>query len=176
MMRQFHPKSYIVMLCLLLATTACRPIGLSPTRQPGAVAVPFETVALDEEGLVPLASEDPLLLMITSSTEIPAIADRISYDNLEKLKAVDFQHDVVIALFRDMQLSTGYPTYIKRIGQRNHQLVVYAEFWALPAISQQGMAITATYHLVKVAKHEQTYEDIELVLQTKIITPTPPAR
>lgn len=175
-MRQFPTKRYLVMLCLLLATTACQPIGPSPALQPDEVAVPFETVALDEEGLVPLASEDPLLLMITSSAEIPAIADQVSYENLEKLKAVDFQHDVVIALFRDMQLSTGYPTYIKRIGQRNHQLVVYAEFWAPPTISQQGMAITATYHLVKVAKREQTYEDIELVLQTKTITPTPLAR
>lgn len=59
--------------------------------------------------------------MITSPAELPAIADRISYDNLEKLKTVDFQH------------------------------------------------------YVKVAKHKQTPEEIGLVLQTEIITPTPPA-
>jgi len=47
-MRQFHPKSYLVMLCLLLATTACRPSEASSTLQPGAVEVPFETVVLDD--------------------------------------------------------------------------------------------------------------------------------
>lgn len=166
----------MVALVLIGLTGACQPIRASPTPLTDEVEVSFDTLALDEEGLVPLVSEDPLLLMITSSAEIPAIADRISYDNLEKLKTVDFQHYIVIALFRDMQLSTGYPTYIKRIVQRNQQWVVYAEFWAPPAISHQGMAITATYHLVKVAKQEQTSEDTELVLETKLITPTPPAR
>ena len=117
--------------------------------------------------------DEPLVLAIKSPGEISSIADRVSYESLAKLQAVDFDDFVVVALFRDFQLSTGYPVYIKRLVQRDGQLIVCAEFWSPPELSWQGMATTAPYHLVKIAKKQNLPNNLALVLQTELITPTP---
>lgn len=138
---------------------------IPPTTSVGEVEIPFETVALDEDGLVVVMEDEPLLLAIKSPGEISSIADRLSYESLAKLQAVDFDDFVVVALLRDFQLSTGYPVYIKRLVQRDGQLIVYAEFWSPPELSGQGMATTAPYHLVKITKKQNLPNNLALVLQ-----------
>lgn len=171
--------SFALMPMLVGCTNFSAPLIQSPFPTPIIIAeieIPFETVALDEEGFVPLRSQESLLLLISSLEEVLTITERVSFDNLEKLKAVDFQQHTVIALFREMNLSTGYPTYIKRIVKRNEQLTIYAQFWKPPPISGQVLATTATYHLVKIAKQEQVSLKFSLVLEYEIVTPTPMAR
>jgi len=183
MWRNYLALLAIIDTMLILLLTACinpnSTIIQSALATPSPIVeteIPFETVALNEEGLVPSVSEDPTLMMITSATEIPAIIDRISFDDANNLRKVNFQNHIVIALFREMNLSTGYPTYIRQIVKRNHQLWVYAEFGKPAELSWQGASITATYHLVKISVQEQISANVDLVLQPQVITATPVAR
>lgn len=52
----------IITLILMGLTAACQPIRASPTLLADEVEVSFATIVLDEEGLVPLVSEDPYCL------------------------------------------------------------------------------------------------------------------
>jgi len=170
-MRQFHPKSYLVMLCLLLATTACRPIGLSPTRQPGEVAVPFETVVLDEEGENLEIEKERQLLVLTEPSDVAQVQPLISTEAVQQVQQVDFTIYNVIALFHPLGAGcAGLGVTIERLTLKNDTLTVYANLWRPPsghACAEEG--IFSPYHLVKVRKANGRLDELELVLQSQVV-------
>ncbi|MCX6049622.1 MAG: hypothetical protein NT075_31365 [Chloroflexi bacterium] len=166
----------IIPIILIGMISACQLTIKVPANSPSTEQesdIPFETIVLDEEGFVNALGEQPQLVMINSADEIPQIAKSISREARQKLERVDFQHYIVIGLFRNAKPSGGYPTYIKRISKHGNQLIVQTEFWEPPPVYTGIIEATATYHLVKLARNGDLPATVELVLEAQIITSTP---
>ena len=169
-MRQFHPKSYLVMLCLLLATTACRPSEASSTLQPGAVEVPFETVAIEEWGSG-YEGIEPQVFLLTETEDIAKVEQLVNSEHLEQLRQVDFERYAIITVFQGVQPSSNHKVVIERIMMYDALLTVYAKFWQ-PSPTQGGAAqITSPYHLVKVKKDSFATMPTEVKLVSDVVQP-----
>jgi len=163
-----------------VSTTAPQPTGAPTIALPaasGEVDVPFETIALEENGLgIPYDETrvDSQLLLLTSPDQIEEIKSWVTAEALADLQQVAFEQYDVVALFRGEQGGTNHQTVIERITKQNNRLVVYAQFWEPSSTMASGAAITSPYHLVKIDKQQVPSQQLELVLQARMLTPTPP--
>lgn len=160
------------------------PIPLTPTPPsgtPGEVEVPFETIALNDSGgdiditLHEIGGE-PQVLLLTGPDQLPGIESWVNPPTWAALQQVDFQHDAVIALFRGHKPSSNYQTIIERITRQADRLMIHAQFWEPSPHWASTAAETFPYHIVKIARHDVSSGQLELVLAPTLITPTPPTR
>lgn len=154
-MRQFHPKSYLVMLCLLLAMTACQPIRASPTPQAGEVEVPFKTIELRQ----PVTSEKtwtdpaPGLLVIATPADIDAARQYVSDEATTTLAQLDYASHFVLLAF-DGWKSEGYQDFqIQAVVRQNAEVLIFAQPSQKPGPAATGVE-TSLYHLIKISKNE----------------------
>jgi hypothetical protein len=54
--------------------------------------------------------------------------------------------------------------------------VIYAQFWEPSPYYGYTGAATSPYHVIKVRRDGGVIQETELVLQSQVITPTPPSR
>ncbi len=169
-MTQKHVTLTAIILFLTFMVTACvvpyppAPSPLpTPTFVPGA-EIPFETIARDE--LSRYDKPEPNLLLITDRDQEEALAKLLfKQEDIDQLKEVDFQANLVIALFRGDYPSSGYEGVIEHIIRRGNKLYVYAQLWKPGPNVPIRPAATSYYHIVKIAWHEPNSQALEAVLQ-----------
>ncbi len=144
----------------------------------GEVDVAFETIARNEGGMgitYDPTRLEPQLLLLTSSEQLGDIESQLAPQTLAALQQVDFAQYAVVALFRGHKGSLNFPTVIERITRQNDRLIVYAQFWEPSSTMASGAEVTYPFHLVKVNKREVASASLQLVLQSRLLTPTPSA-
>jgi len=165
-------------LFLILVTLgACQPIA-APTKQSNGIEILFETIALNEGGAnidIDTVSIEPKLFLLTDFEQLAEIKTWVNPQTLTILQQVDFQQESVIALFRGRKPSANYQAIIEHIKQYDNRLIVHAQFWEPNPQLESAAEITYPYHLVKIAKRDISFANLELVLQPTTITPAPPA-
>jgi hypothetical protein len=171
----------LVVTALLLAGCQLSPVmpSVATPSTNGEVEIPFETVALNEGGAnidAHAMREGSRLLLLTSSEQLAGIQDQVNPETWADLQQTDFQQYVVVALFRGLKPSTNYQTVIERIARQGNRLIVYAQFWEPNPAYASAAAETSPYHLVKIDRRQVPVSSVELVLQSYVLTPTPPAK
>jgi len=162
-------------LAILLA---CQPIVV-PTAQPSTGEISFETLSLNETGdgvNVTLVTEETQLLFVTSLDQVAALQQMVSAEDFVQLQQVDFQIEVVVALFCGVQGSSNSQTMIKEIKREDGRLVIQAEFWSPSPSYTSTAALTYPYHLVTIAKVNLPVQEVEFTLERVMLTPTPPGK
>lgn len=142
----------------------------------GEVEIPFETIALDEIGVNVELGLIPQLILLTSSDDAAKIKDWVKAEVYTQLESLDFEQYAIVALFRGRKPSTNYQTVIERIERQGNRLIVYAQFWEPNPAWASATTETSPYHLVKIDRRQVPVSSVELVLQSYVVTPTPPAR
>jgi hypothetical protein len=117
---------------------------------------------------------DPRLIFIDGEEDIAQLEKLVSPEALDELDQLDFQQYFAIGLFRDLQPSCGYDTLIERVTWRGDKIFVYGQFWDPNNQMVECAEVKAPYHLVRVQKDAEIGGEIELVLRSRTITPTPP--
>ena len=177
------PRLWPLLVVAALLLTGCQlspvtpPVAAYPTS--GEVEIPFETVALNEGGAnidAHAMREGSQLLLLTSSEQLAGIQEQVNPQTLADVQQVDFQQYAVIALFRGTKPSTNYQTVIERIAKEDDRMIIYAQFWEPNPAWESATAETRPYHIVKIGRRQVPVSSVELVLQSYVLTPTPPAK
>jgi hypothetical protein len=168
----------LVVAALLLAGCQLSPVTPPAAAPPtsGETEIPFETVALDEIGVIAGLGGEPQLILLTSRDDAASIKDWVKPEVYTQLESLNFEQYAVLALFRGLQGSHNYLTIIERITRQDNRLIVYAQFWWPGSAYASAAAMTSPYHLVKLNKRQIPGSPLELALQAHIVTPTPPAK
>ena len=167
-------------LCGCGGTTPVAVSNKAPSTAPtmsGETELPFETVEFVGNDVGGSYRErEPRLVVVTTRQEIDRIEGLVSSETLAQLKELDFQQYFVIGLYRGSRGSSGYATIIERIARREDKIVVYAQFWEPSPHYVVFDTVTSPYHLVKVRKERGMSEETKVVLNPRVVTPTPPFR
>lgn len=137
--------------------------------------MPFETIEQGDysEGYDSLK---PQMVFVISQQQVDLLEGLISQEALEKLAKLDFQQSFAIAVFRGRKPSGGYTTIIERVARQGDKIVVYAQFWEPSPYYEVQQEATSPYHLIRVQRDGYVSLETMLVLQSPLITPTPPSR
>ena len=156
---------------------------LTPTPPPDVAAmkldIPFETLALDQTGVVTASTtltQGAQLLLLTSPAQLEDIAGMVSPEALAALQQVDYSQESVVALFRGSRPPSDHHIAIDHITRWVDRLEVDAGYWAPGVQGEAARKATSPYHLVKVPNEMLSSTPQEMVLQWFAGTPTPPAQ
>ncbi|MCB0104649.1 MAG: hypothetical protein KDE53_02040 [Caldilineaceae bacterium] len=150
---------------LLLLLVACQNSEATPTLQPGEVEVPFETIVLAGEGFAEI-TEPPPLYTITNAEEIRQLQDLIEPAALQRLQAVNFSSDNLLALFQVPSWGcAGYSGTIERLVRKADVLTVMATDWQPPAGAACAQTNVTGYHIVAVSKQDVNLDAVTLRLE-----------
>lgn len=165
-MRKHRYSLWLVVVVILLGITTCKP-------KEGEM--PFETIEQGDysEGYDSLK---PQMVFVISQQQADLLEGLISQEALEKLAKLDFQQSFAIAVFRGRKPSGGYTTIIERVARQGDKIVVYAQFWEPSPYYEVQQEATSPYHLIRVQRDGYVSLETMLVLQSPLITPTPPSR
>jgi len=141
---------------------------------PGQTELPFETIERSDYG--DYSVREPRVVLVTSLQEIDRLEGLVDQRALGQLAELDFQQYFAIAVFRGTQGTSGYDVIIERVARRGDEIVVYAQFWETSPYYEVTMEVTSPYHLIRVRRDDGESQEIELVLHTRMLTPTPPSR
>jgi hypothetical protein len=159
-LRQFL---WLTILAILVGTTAC---GSRETESP------FETI--ERSDYSDYSVQEPRGVLVTSKEETAQLEDWVSPEAMHQLARLDFEQYFAIALFRGRQASSGYDTIIERVARRDGKVVVYAQFWEPSPYWEVRNEASSPYHVIKVRRDNGVIQETELVLQSRLVTPTPP--
>lgn len=161
--------------CLLILFVLCGCDEVSVWPRPTPHTIPFETIAIDEGGISDegTLNTEPYLFLLTTTEQLTTLNTMVTPQSQAALHQVELESYVVIGLFLGRQPTGGYVATINQITQRDNRIIVHAEL-EIPNIAPD--AITAPYHLVKVARTQLPIEQLELVLEPTFVTPTPIVR
>jgi hypothetical protein len=161
-------------IALLLGMTACRPV------LPKENVLLFETIERrdwsGDIGLEPYSGAEPRVILVTTRQEIDRLKLLVTQQAMDQLAGLDFGQYFVIAVFRGRKASSGHDTIVERVARRGNKIVIYAQFWELSPHYAYTAAETSPYHVIKVRRDGGVIQETELVLQSQVITPTPPSR
>lgn len=205
LLRLLHAAALLLLLaaCAPPATPVPTPVatGLPPAAA-GERSVPFETVdvwtdsARPTPGFVspPLVThletpdpkannsqlaKTPSLQLINSQSAVGLLERMLPLETIAALRAVDYDEYFVLVLLRGMQISTGFDSFIERIGYQDGALNVYAQFWGPSPDTPVEAAWVYPYHIVRVRRADLGGDAagarLNLVLQPYFVTPTPTA-
>jgi hypothetical protein len=168
-LKKFQYSLWLAIAVVLIGLTAC---GVRETE------LSFETIERNdnysaEEGYGGLESR---VVLVISQDEIKQLEGLVSQAALDQLAELDFGRYFAIAAFRSRQATSGYAIVIKRVVRKGDRIVVYAQFWEPSSYWEVQSAETSPYHLIRVRRDDEVSHEIELVLQSQLITPTPPSR
>lgn len=153
----------LLAIALLPGLVACNP---------QETELPFETI---ERYDLSQYIGPPRVILITTRPETDRLKGLVSQQALDQLAALDFQQFFAIALFRGRQANTGYDTIIERVTRQDNRIVVYAQFWEPSPFYAVNPSETSPYHVIKVNRDNGAIQEAESVLQSRLITPTPPS-
>lgn len=157
---------WLTIVVILMGMTACGP---------RETELSFETI--ERSDYSDYSTLESHVVLVTSQDDVDRMAGLINQTALDQLAELDFRQYFAIAVFRGLQASSGYDVIIEHLVRRNDAITVYAQFWE-PSPYWEVLDIeTSPYHLVKVYKDgDVVSQEIELVLQSPVVTPTPPSR
>jgi len=144
---------------------------------PQETELSFETIERNdsysaEEGYGGL---EPCVVLVTTRQEIDHLEGLIRQTSLDQLAELDFQQYFAIAVFRGAQATSGYDVIVERVARRGDKIVIYAQFWEPSPHYAVFDAETSPYHIIKVRRSDGVSTQAELVLQSQLVTPTPPS-
>ena len=98
--------------------------------------------------------KEPLRLVIKSEDQWKEVWEKVHRFRLPtpELPVVDFEKEMVIAVFMGERKSGGYEIEIKKIAERENKIFVEVEEKEPPSDSVQTMALTQPYHLIVIHK------------------------
>jgi len=156
----------LTIVVVLIGMTACGP---------RETELSFETI--EQSDYSDYSTLESHIVLVASQDDIDQMAGLIDQVALDQLAKLDFQQYFAIAVFRGLQASSGYDVIIERLVRRNDAITVYAKFWEPSPYWEVLDTETSPYHLVKVHKDgDVVSQEIELVLQSPVVTPTSPSR
>lgn len=167
-LKKYRYSLWLTIAVVLMGLTAC---GARETE------LSFETIERNdnysaEEGYGGL---EPCVVLVISQDEIERLEGLVSQEALDQLAELDFGQYLVIAVFRSRQATSGYDTVIKRVARQGDKIVVYVQFWEPSPHWEIQSAETSPYHLIRVRQDDGMSHEIKLVLQSQLVTPTPPS-
>jgi len=161
----------LTIVVILMGMTACGP---------KETELSFETIEKgDWAGYGDLETVSVLetqVILVTNPQEIAQLKGLVSQEALDQLAELDFGQYFAIAVFRGRQPTSGYDTIIERIARQGDKVVVYTQFWEPSPWYGVASEATSPYHLVRVRRYDYMSQETELVLQSQVVTPTPPSR
>lgn len=154
---------WLTIIVTLMGMTACE------TRE---TELPFETIERSDYG--DYSIHEPCVVLITNRQEIDQLKGLISQATLDQLAELDFQQYFAIAVFRGTQATSGYDVIVEHVTRQGDKIVIRAQFWAPSPHLEIFNEVTSPYHLIKVRRDDSVSQETELVLQSPVVTPTPP--
>jgi len=136
------------------------------------IELPFETVESDDWSKEPVCEQR--LVLVTNQAELEQLTNHISTKAMGHLSDLDYEKYFVIAVFRGGKPTSGYDVEIERVVKQDERILVYTLLWELSPYYGVIEEETAPYHVVKVQRPIGLGRQFELLLQTILITPTPP--
>lgn len=167
-MRKLKRHSCFLWLTIVVILTGMTSCG------PKETELTFETIERSDLGSYSI--REPHLILITTLQEIERVEGWITQEALVQLVELDFEQYFAIAIFRGRQPTSGYDIMIERVARRGDKIEVYAQFWSPSPHYGVRNEATSPYHLIKVRRDDGVDQEIELVLQSQAVTPTPPSR
>ncbi len=166
-MKRLKIYRYFLWLTIAVALTGTTSCG------PKEVELPFETI---EQGNHhgDYSIQEPRVVLITSREELDQLEGLVSQAALSQLAELDFQQHFAIAVFRRVQATSGYDVIIDRVIRQGGKIVVYVQFWEPSPHWEVQSSETSPYYLIRVHKDDTVPRETELVLQSQVVTPTPP--
>jgi hypothetical protein len=158
----FKGLAFLVVLGLA-ALAAC---------QPKETKIPFQTIA---EGEVVgdygygYSKEEPDLLIITApeAVDSPGIDVQFSADLADQLRAVDYDHNIIIVVFRGLMgaLGSTYNVDILQVVRSGKQVVVQTHF-GVPGPEEGSLpSFSSPYHIISVPRQGMEEEKIRFILE-----------
>lgn len=170
---------FLILLTLGAVLTGCGAEISPSTPAPKGIELSFETIEQDNWGRseeVAYSAQEPRFVLINSVQDISRLGTWVSPTAIEQLTTMNFDRYFAIAVFRGRQASSGYDTIIKRVTQQGDRIVIYVEFWEPSPYWEIAAVATSPYHLIKVRREVGDTRKFKVILQSPIITPTPPFR
>ena len=153
----------LLALAALVGMTACGP---------REIELPFETI--EQSDLGDYSIHEPRIMLIASQREAGQLEGLVSQAALGQLVELDFQQYFAIVIFRGNQGTSGYDVMVERVVMRGEKVVVYTQFWEPSPHYTVREIVTSPYHIIKVRRDGDLIQEAELVLQSRVVTPTPP--
>ena len=168
-MKRYQYALWLTSVVILVGMTAC---------SPRATELPLETIERNdsysaEEGYGGL---EPRVVLITSQDDIDRLDGLISQVAIDQLAELNFEQYFAVAVLRGRQPTSGYNTIIKRVAKQGDKIIIYAQFWEPSPYYEVTLEETSPYHLIRVRWDNDVSKEIELMLQSQLVTPTPPSR
>jgi len=160
------------LISVLLGLMALAGLGGMTACGPKETELPFETIVRSDGGSYSV--QEPCVVLVTSQEEVDRLEGLVDQEVLDRLAELDFRQYFAIAVFRGTQATSGYDTIIERVARRGDKIVVRAQFWEPSPHYGVTLEVTSPYHLIKVRGDDSVTEETELVLQSSVVTPTPP--
>ncbi len=121
----------------------------------------------------------PSLQLVNGQSAVGLLERMLPPEAMAYLHAVDYDEYFVLVLLRGIQITTGFDSFIERIGYQNGVLNVYAQFWGPSPDTPVEAAWVYPSHIVRVRRADLGSDvagaKLNLVLQPYFVTPTPPA-
>ncbi|MGD2206694.1 MAG: protease complex subunit PrcB family protein [Anaerolineae bacterium] len=156
----------------LVALVAFGLLGLVACR-PGEAELPFQTIAEGDSVGAPdgrgYSGEEPDLLVITALEQVdsPGMDIQFGADLADQLRAVDYEHNIVIVVFRGSieALSSSYTVDILRVVRSRNQVVVRAHFGAPGPEEGSLSSFSSPYHIIAVLRQRMQEQKIRFILE-----------
>jgi hypothetical protein len=132
----------------------------------------FETIERSDYG--DYSVREPRVVLVMTRQEVDQLEGLISQAALDQLAELDFQQYFTVAVFRGTQATSGHDVIVDRIARRGDKIVIRAQFWEPSPHWEILNEVTSPYHVIKVHRDEGVSQETELVLQSPVVTPTPP--
>jgi len=139
---------------------------------PRETELPFETIERSDYG--DYSIHEPRVVLVTNRQEIDQLKGLLSQAALDQLAELDFQLYFAIAVFRGTQATSGYDVIVDHVTRRGDKIVIRAQFWEPSPHWEILNEVTSPYHLIKIRRDDDVSQETELVLQSPVVTPTPP--
>jgi hypothetical protein len=188
--RHLQWRSYVIMLCVVIALSACTaaqggsqptPNTLPPT--PTATTLAFTTIAQGIDFTSDPLLEKPQITIITNAQAVdtalrqaagdPPVLERNQHP-VEQARQIDYGRFFALLVLQGKQGSSGYSVTVDRVVRQGNQVQVLATF-VRPAEDGTPVAtlavITDPYHLISIPKTGTWGQDVrfELVDQGKVV-------
>ena len=154
---------WLTIVVILMGMTAC---------EPRETVLSFETI--ERSDYSDYSVQEPRVILVTNQGDATQLTGLISQETLDLLAELDFQQYFAIAVFRGTQATSGYDVIVDRVARRGDKIVIRAQFWEPSPHWEILNEVTSPYHLVRVRRDDGVSQETELVLQSPVITPTPP--
>ena len=155
----------VVLAALLLAASW----AILPACRPRLIELPFETIAQSEGFSTGRSPADPNFLVITEPEEVgsPGLDVQFPADLAGQLRAVDYQKNFVVAVFRGTLTGTSpeLDVEVLRVVRNGDDVVVQARFGELEPGKLILPGFSSPYHVVAVTREGQWSRDIRFVVE-----------